>query len=350
VRRFFLARGRGKPARGARYKVKFSRFAKAANRPLQVQGGATVKLAGRRSPTRRNDVMEGVPGFGRGVGVESWPMKASSIRWLLVCAIAALAVAFPLQARRSPTTDTQIEYANSSEGLRKLLDSLVGVARKNDRAELQRLIRNLEIPNYESWFTTTFGEDKGGGWAEAYGRWLAKGEGEFEELIFKLALMNGDFEVETFDTAKKYDTLKGPLDEYVAKWKAPATPQEEEPTPIGDFFFIDGTFRWNANSKYFPFAKVKTGRITPAKLIQQVNPVYPAEAREKKIEGTVKLQVLVRKDGTVTVQRVIEGDPVLSSAAIEAVQQWRFEPWQLNGQAIEMQSTVEVVFSLTPPH
>jgi protein TonB len=85
----------------------------------------------------------------------------------------------------------------------------------------------------------------------------------------------------------------------------------------------------------------------PAKLVKKVQPEYPAEAREKRIEGNVKLQVIVRRDGTVTVQNVVEGDPALSPAAIEAVRQWRCEPWQLNGQPIELQTTIDVVFLLT---
>ena len=85
----------------------------------------------------------------------------------------------------------------------------------------------------------------------------------------------------------------------------------------------------------------------PAKLVKKVQPEYSAEAREKRIEGTVKLQVIVGKDGSVTVQNVVEGDPLLSPAAIEAVRQWRYEPWQLNGQPVEMQTTIDVVFSLT---
>jgi protein TonB len=85
----------------------------------------------------------------------------------------------------------------------------------------------------------------------------------------------------------------------------------------------------------------------PARLVKKVQPEYPEAAREKRIEGTVKLQAIVRKDGTVTVQNVVEGDPALSPAAIEAVRQWRYEPGQLNGQPIELQTTIDVVFSLT---
>ena len=58
------------------------------------------------------------------------------------------------------------------------------------------------------------------------------------------------------------------------------------------------------------------------------------------------LNVIVQKDGSVTVQNVAEGDPILSPAAIEAVQQWRYEPNLLNGQRIEVQTQINVVFTL----
>ena len=60
----------------------------------------------------------------------------------------------------------------------------------------------------------------------------------------------------------------------------------------------------------------------------------------------MKLKVIVGKDGSVTVLSVVKGDPLLSPAAIDAVQQWRYEPWQLNGQPIDMDTTIDLVFSL----
>jgi TonB family protein len=217
-------------------------------------------------------------------------------------------------------------------------------AKKEDSSRLQSLIRDTEIPNYQSWFTTNFGQETGGSWAEPYGRLLVKHEKEFQELLVKLAHMDGEFAVEKTDPAK---VLYGPLDRYIARWKRPAAPKAEELLTVGDFFFVEGKFRWNSNTEYFPFQKLKTASIVPAKLIKRVQPEYPAEAQEKRIEGTVKLHVIVHKDGSVTVQNVVEGDPILSPAAIEAVRQWRYEPWQLNGQPIEMQTTIDVIFSLT---
>lgn len=244
----------------------------------------------------------------------------------------------------SVQVSTTPSYLNSSDGLRQLLNDMLLAAKRDDQSELLSMIRETEIPNYQSWFITNFGQETGESWAEPYGRLLAKHEKEFQELLVKLAHMDGEFAIERMDTAK---ILYGPLDRYIARWKRPTVPKGEELVSVGDFFFVEGKFRWNSNMEYFPFQKPKTASMVPAKLIKRVQPVYPAEAQEKRIEGTVKLQVILRKDGSVTIQNVLEGDPILAPAAIEAVRQWRYEPWQLNGQAIEMQTTIDVVFSLT---
>lgn len=83
-----------------------------------------------------------------------------------------------------------------------------------------------------------------------------------------------------------------------------------------------------------------------AKLVKKVAPEYPAEAQEKKIQGAVKLQVVVQKDGSVVVQRAVEGNPIFYAAAIEAVRQWRYESTFLNGQPIDMDMVIIVTFLL----
>jgi TonB family protein len=252
----------------------------------------------------------------------------------------------PAHPQLSSPSNTTTAYPNDSEGLRQLLNDMLVAAKGEDQSKLQPMIRETEIPNYQSWFTTNFGQEKGESWAEPYGRWLEKNEKEFQELLVQLAEMDGEFAIGKMDTAKKYDLLNGPLDGYLASWKRAKAPKDEQLVKIGDFFFIEGKFRWDSTVEYFPFQKPKTGSIVPPKLVKKVQPDYPAEAQEKRIEGTVKLQVIVRKDGSVTVQNVVEGDPVLSPAAIEAVRQWRYEPWLLNGQPIEVQTTIDVIFAL----
>jgi len=60
----------------------------------------------------------------------------------------------------------------------------------------------------------------------------------------------------------------------------------------------------------------------------------------------VRLNVIIRKDGSVTVQNIVEGNQTLVPAAIEAVHQWRYQPFILTGQPVDVQTTIDVVFVL----
>jgi TonB family protein len=273
-------------------------------------------------------------------------MKRSPLRWLALWIFVASALSSQLHAQQSPPAVST--YPNNSEGLRELLDNMLVVAKKGDKEQLQSVIRELEIPNYEIWFTKNFGQEKGESWAEPYGRRLTTNEDQFEDLMMKLAHMDGEFIVEKMDTAKRYDLLNGPLDGYIASWKVPAAPKGKELVTLADFFFIEGKFRWDSTDQYFPFQPPSKHSFVPAKVVKKVQPEYPAEARQNNIQGAVKIQVIIQKDGSVTVQNVVEGDPILSPAAIEAVKQWHYEPTLFDGKPVDVQTTIEVNFTLKP--
>ena len=77
-----------------------------------------------------------------------------------------------------------------------------------------------------------------------------------------------------------------------------------------------------------------------------VAPQYPAIAREARIEGTVVLSATISKSGTIENLHVISGPPMLTSAAEQAVRTWRYRPYMLNGQSVEVETTVYVNFRL----
>jgi protein TonB len=81
-------------------------------------------------------------------------------------------------------------------------------------------------------------------------------------------------------------------------------------------------------------------------LIRQVNPQYPPLAREARIQGIVVLQATIGKDGTVQHLRVLSGHPLLIQAAIEAVKQWLYRPYYLNGEPVEVDTQISVNFTL----
>jgi periplasmic protein TonB len=88
-------------------------------------------------------------------------------------------------------------------------------------------------------------------------------------------------------------------------------------------------------------------RVAEANLIHDVAPTYPPEAGRARIEGTVVLLAVIAKDGTVRDVRVERGLPVLAQAAIDAVKQWRYKPYLLNGEPIEVDSQITINFTLS---
>jgi protein TonB len=89
--------------------------------------------------------------------------------------------------------------------------------------------------------------------------------------------------------------------------------------------------------------------VSETLLIKRIEPKYPEEARDKRISGNVLLQVHVSAAGDVEGVTVISGDDLLTPAAAEAVRQWKYKPYKLNGESVAIETTVTVVFRLPPP-
>ena len=75
-------------------------------------------------------------------------------------------------------------------------------------------------------------------------------------------------------------------------------------------------------------------------------PEYPAIAKAASVQGVVLLQVGISKTGVVDYMKVVSGPPMLQQAAIDAVKTWRYKPYLLNGEPVEVESEVNVVFNL----
>lgn len=88
------------------------------------------------------------------------------------------------------------------------------------------------------------------------------------------------------------------------------------------------------------------GNFAKSQLKYKVQPHYPREARDRRIQGTVRLHVVLSTAGKVEQLDVVSGDPILAKAAAEAVHQWVYKPMLLKGEPVEVDTTVDVVFSL----
>jgi protein TonB len=82
-------------------------------------------------------------------------------------------------------------------------------------------------------------------------------------------------------------------------------------------------------------------------LVYKTMPAYPAIAKVTHKEGTVVLQATISKAGTIENLHVISGEPMLRQAALDAVSHWRYRPYLLNGQPVEVETTVNVIFKMT---
>ena len=97
-----------------------------------------------------------------------------------------------------------------------------------------------------------------------------------------------------------------------------------------------------------PIKRIRVAsRVAEANLIHDVAPQYPPEAGRARIEGTVVLMAVIGKDGSVQDVRVESGLPLLAQAAMDAVKQWRYRPYLLNGEPVEVDSRITINFTLS---
>jgi TonB family protein len=243
-------------------------------------------------------------------------------------------------------------YPHTADGLHSLLTDLLAVAKGDDEGKVWSKIAEVEIPDYENWFTRTYGQEKGQALAGAYGKSLKLSEQQFEMLWVELAKQEGEITINKLDAAnrrldlaRKDDALANPTDEFKADWKKTDTSVGPARQAIGYFCFVDGKFRL----KTFPrevqiLSTTKPGPVVSGKLINRVQPVYPETARKLRLRGMVSANVVIHKDGTVAVQNVGAGHLLLAPAAVAAVQQWKYEPTTVGGEPVDVQVKVYVTF------
>ena len=96
-----------------------------------------------------------------------------------------------------------------------------------------------------------------------------------------------------------------------------------------------------------PVQRVRVSQgVVKGLLTNRVEPTYPTVARVARIHGEVVLTALIDKDGNIENLQVVSGHPLLAPAAINAVRQWRYKPYLLNGQPVEVETTITVNFEL----
>ena len=92
--------------------------------------------------------------------------------------------------------------------------------------------------------------------------------------------------------------------------------------------------------------KLISSGVMAGMLVYKVIPTYPSIGRAVRAQGTVQLQATISREGTIENLRAVSGPPMLQQAAIDAVKQWRYRPYLLNGEPVEVETTINVDFKL----
>lgn len=253
-------------------------------------------------------------------------------------------------------------YSNSPGGLQKLFKEMLRLRKNGDTKALAPYIQSLILPNSDAWFRSSFGDNIGAALAGDYERTRIDIPLSFPDTLRQLqskhltspqAVLFSDScnpnATETEYPLLLLRTNSQPL--YDVRFE-----YGNRLTLIPYFAYVDGAFRYLGNfhvrTRSFPLqgAAVKRlrvgGNVIAASLIHQVAPIYPADAKVRGVQGTVILHALIGTDGHVHDLQVMQGSCVLAQSAITAVSQWLYKPMLLAGDAVQVDTTITVIFNL----
>lgn len=126
---------------------------------------------------------------------------------------------------------------------------------------------------------------------------------------------------------------------------APAVTSIATGANSGELSGIVNTNAMNVPKAPLQALKISQG-VSQGLIIKRVQPVYPAQARQMHLEGKVELQANIAQSGSISGVKQLSGDPVLGRAAIDAVRQWKYKPYYLNGEPVEVETQITVNFKL----
>jgi len=289
-------------------------------------------------------------------------MRRSSVTTLVIgVVLCLLMVASTIgQQTEGNVLNSSAAYPDSPEGLKALIDDVFGALKTDNKAKISELLDNLAIPDYKTWFVKEFGAVEGQRLALKYQEVAPQLRGETEKL-FQSALKYGTTEVTVTALQKPLDpSVRGLGRAIVEAMQEPITfydadgrsPTQQYPSFLGNYFYVHGGFRY-LNGRVLqalstaPPPRIRLGgQVIASKLSHKVDPIYPAEARASRTEGSVILHAIIGTDGRVKDLNLVSGDPVLADAAMIAVRQWQYQPTKLNDAPAEVDTTVTVTFQM----
>jgi TonB family protein len=252
----------------------------------------------------------------------------------------------------SPANGAFAAYPASPDGLKLLIRDVFTAMKSKDDQKTSSYLSSMTLPEHTAWFTKTFGPTEGARMDAKYAD-LLPGLPENLKGIFEYALKDDrtDPQVSVIERAAPalglghavVDAMQTPIPLYVASG---SSAKQQFGAAIGYFFYVDGAFRFvptqvlQALSTAPPLRIRVGGNVQKSKLLTRIDPSYPAT----NAQGSVVLHVVLAVDGSVSEIAVVNGDPVLAKAAVDAVRRWHYRPTTLNGSPVEIETIIKVEF------
>jgi len=251
------------------------------------------------------------------------------------------------------------------EDLQKLMATALSAARQGDQKKLKEIAQDLMIPEYEMWFEAMFGEEEGAKLGAAYRAYFDENEKWYPRLFEAMAKAEGEVIIEDVKTLPKRseswcgqalaNLQKADAVFYRVSVGMADSSGLRSGKVAGYFVLVGGTYRRldcqqlgmrPPGSPTIGGPLHVGGNLQAARIIKKVPPVYPEIARANGVSGTVRLHVIIGRDGAIKQLEIVYGDPMLQQAAVDAVRQWQYQPTLLNGEPVEIDTTIDVIFSL----
>lgn len=293
-------------------------------------------------------------------------MLALCLSFAMPCAWAQASQPEPATAspQAAPSAPQIPQYPDSAKGLTALTQDIVSAIKKGDAATTRAYVSALVLPDPNSWFAEVFEKDlareSAAEYLEVAPSLPAILEGAFRDLADPgVTAITGYHFFEVCDTGMNGNMI------VLLSMRRRKIPLDEIRFRVGDdergiwaLAYVNGGFRYIGNTHLGFGRRVKRedpgtervklgGLVEAAKMIHQVQPVYPDKALANHVQGTVVLHAIIGKDGSVQQIQVEKGPCLLDEAAIRAVRLWQYSPTLINGEPMEVDTTISVIFTLS---
>lgn len=296
-------------------------------------------------------------------------------RFLCSCLVLLVLLLIPARAQQNSEPagkPGEQKYPNTTEGLQRFLDEILQAVKAKDSAKESELIHGLLIPADSTWFTDVYGPGFGSSLAAAYRRATPKLEQEIR-TVYEGNVQHGWMKPKILRYSDP-ESVNAPLDHFLncmneveplyttafggdgqmllIPLKAGPLGGQAAGDLDGYYIYERGGFRFIPIEVLMKLPSERPVRISldmqimESKLISKAFVRMPAEALKKRISGRVIVELILDVGGNTKELKVIEGDPILAAAVLDAVKQWRFAPTQLDGDPVEVQLRIPFGFEI----